>query len=154
MNFYNKIIINHSSSDIDLNNSSVDLLNIDYNNDVYHPNEINATLNILDSKGIEKACLFFQLHRYSRTEHLWDDFITTFEQHKDKIACFYTTDIYSGGEVANNNTRTAIHFVAELKKKGINAQYFPLESCFDKFVLYKENIKNFLNKEKIIILYI
>lgn len=118
----------------------------------HHPNEINATLNILDIKGIEKVHLFFQLHRYSRTEHLWDDFITTLEQHKNKIACLYTTDIYSAGEVANNNTRTAIHFVAELKKRGINAQYFPLESCFDKFFLYQENIKNSLNKEKIIIL--
>jgi UDP-N-acetylmuramate--alanine ligase len=118
----------------------------------HHPNEINATLNVLDIKGIEKVYLFFQLHRYSRTEQLWDDFITTLEQHKDKIACLYTTDIYSGGEVANNNTRTALHFVAELKKKGINAQYFPLESCFDKFFSYQQNIKNCLNKEKIIIL--
>lgn len=118
----------------------------------HHPNEINATLNVLDIKGIEKVYLFFQLHRYSRTEQLWDDFITTLEQHKDKIACLYTTDIYSGGEVANNNTRTALHFVAELKKRGINAQYFPLESCFDKFFSYQQNIKNCFNKEKIIIL--
>ena len=118
----------------------------------HHPNEINATLNVLAIKGIEKAYLFFQLHRYSRTEQLWEDFIGTLEQHKDKIACLYTTDIYSAGEVAQSHTRTALDFVVELKNRGINAQYFPQESCFENFFSYQKHINNSLNKEKIIIL--
>lgn len=118
----------------------------------HHPEEIDATLSILEVKEIKKVYLFFQLHRYSRTEELWNNFIDTFEKYKEKIACLYTTDIYSAGELPRNKSITGSNFAFELNQKGILTKYFPAKSNFEDFLIYKNDIKNARDKEKIIIL--
>jgi UDP-N-acetylmuramate--alanine ligase len=118
----------------------------------HHPTEIDATLSILKDKGIAKAYIFFQFHRFSRTEQLWNDFIETFKRHKKHIGCIYMPYIYSAGEVQQNPTKTTPNFILELHNINIPAKYCNLSSTFEDFLLYKNDIKDTMSKDKIIIL--
>jgi UDP-N-acetylmuramate--alanine ligase len=45
----------------------------------HHPTEIRATLEVLRAyAGARRTVVTFQPHRYSRTQALWDDFLTAF----------------------------------------------------------------------------
>lgn len=61
----------------------------------HHPTEIAATLASARPVFTDKRIVMvFQPHRYSRTQKLWDDFITVLDK-ADKVILL---DIYSGGE--------------------------------------------------------
>jgi UDP-N-acetylmuramate--alanine ligase len=63
----------------------------------HHPTEIRATLETL--KGLADArrtVVLFQPHRYTRTQHLWDEFSRAFHQ----ADLLLVTDIYPAGEEA------------------------------------------------------
>ncbi len=60
----------------------------------HHPVEIKATLAAARSGWNRRVVAVFQPHRYSRTEALFDDFVTAFYQ-ADHIAVM---DIYAAGE--------------------------------------------------------
>jgi UDP-N-acetylmuramate--alanine ligase len=61
----------------------------------HHPTEIQATLKALRGFiGEKRMVVLFQPHRFSRTLHLWDDFLTSFQE--ADLLCM--TDIYSAGE--------------------------------------------------------
>jgi len=62
----------------------------------HHPTEIVATLAVLNQirNDRESICVVFQPHRYSRTMHLMDDLITSF----DGIDQLVITDIYAASE--------------------------------------------------------
>jgi len=60
----------------------------------HHPAEIRATLDAARGCGFEHLLVLFQPHRYSRTQHLWDDFCRAFN-HADFLVL---TDVYAASE--------------------------------------------------------
>jgi UDP-N-acetylmuramate--alanine ligase len=61
----------------------------------HHPAEIRATLDTLRARaGGRRTVVLFQPHRYTRTQHLWDDFCRAFHQ----ADVLLLTDIYPAGE--------------------------------------------------------
>src|SRR5271155_107043 len=60
----------------------------------HHPAEIRATLEAARGCGYKRLLVLFQPHRYSRTQHLWEDFLRSFNQ----ADVLVITDIYAAGE--------------------------------------------------------
>ena len=61
----------------------------------HHPSEIRATLEALRGRaGERRTVVLFQPHRYTRTQHLWDDFCRAFHQADVLLLC----DIYPASE--------------------------------------------------------
>ncbi len=61
----------------------------------HHPSEIRATLEALRGRaGGRRTVVLFQPHRYTRTQHLWDDFCRAFHQADVLLLC----DIYPAAE--------------------------------------------------------
>ncbi|MGA3293738.1 MAG: UDP-N-acetylmuramate--L-alanine ligase [Candidatus Acidiferrales bacterium] len=60
----------------------------------HHPAEIRATLEAARGCGYKRLLVLFQPHRYTRTRHLWDDFLRSFNQ----ADVLVITDVYSAGE--------------------------------------------------------
>jgi UDP-N-acetylmuramate--alanine ligase len=61
----------------------------------HHPTEIRATLDTLRTRAAgRRTVVLFQPHRYSRTQHLWDEFCRAF--HAADVVLL--ADIYSAGE--------------------------------------------------------
>jgi UDP-N-acetylmuramate--alanine ligase len=61
----------------------------------HHPTEIRATLETLRGRaGTRRTVVLFQPHRYTRTQHLWDDFCRAF--HLADLVVL--ADIYPAGE--------------------------------------------------------
>jgi len=60
----------------------------------HHPAEIRATLAAAKAGFDRRVITVFQPHRYSRTRHLWSDFLTAFYQSDVLIVM----DIYAAGE--------------------------------------------------------
>ena len=60
----------------------------------HHPAEIRATLEAARGCAFERLLVLFQPHRYTRTQHLWDDFCRAFNQ----ADVLVITDIYAAGE--------------------------------------------------------
>jgi UDP-N-acetylmuramate--alanine ligase len=60
----------------------------------HHPAEIRATLEAARNCRFNRLIVLFQPHRYTRTQHLWDDFCRAFNQADVLIL----TDIYPAGE--------------------------------------------------------
>lgn len=98
----------------------------------HHPTEVLATLNTARSiadRQNGKVVAIFQPHRYSRLEHLFDDFTTCFND-ADHL---YITDVYGAGEEAiegitgmkliekikHNDTHPSVHFTSEREIVGI-----------------------------------
>jgi UDP-N-acetylmuramate--alanine ligase len=62
----------------------------------HHPAEIRATLEAARGCNYDRLLVLFQPHRYTRTQHLWDDFCRAFN-HVDLLVL---TEIYPAGEPA------------------------------------------------------
>jgi UDP-N-acetylmuramate--alanine ligase len=61
----------------------------------HHPTEIKATLEALRHRaGSRRTIVVFQPHRYTRTQHLWDEFCRAFHQADLLLVC----DVYAAGE--------------------------------------------------------
>ncbi|MGA8224571.1 MAG: UDP-N-acetylmuramate--L-alanine ligase [Candidatus Acidiferrales bacterium] len=60
----------------------------------HHPAEIRATLEAARGCDYKRLLVLFQPHRYSRTQHLWDDFCRSFNQ----ADVLVMTEIYAAGE--------------------------------------------------------
>lgn len=60
----------------------------------HHPAEIRATLDAARLCGFERILVLFQPHRYTRTKHLWDEFLGAFHQ----ADLLVLTDIYAASE--------------------------------------------------------
>lgn len=60
----------------------------------HHPTEVKATLAAAASGLERRVVVVFQPHRYTRTQHLLEEFFTAFNQ-ADKLI---VTDIYAAGE--------------------------------------------------------
>ncbi|MGB7601159.1 MAG: UDP-N-acetylmuramate--L-alanine ligase, partial [Candidatus Sulfotelmatobacter sp.] len=62
----------------------------------HHPNEIRATLEAARVCKFNRVLVLFQPHRYSRTQHLWDEFCLAFN-HADVLVLM---DVYPAGEAS------------------------------------------------------
>jgi UDP-N-acetylmuramate--alanine ligase len=62
----------------------------------HHPTEIRATLKAAKEALGKRLVVVFQPHRYSRTYHLWDDFLTAFYE----ADVLHLLDIYPAGEAS------------------------------------------------------
>jgi UDP-N-acetylmuramate--alanine ligase len=60
----------------------------------HHPAEIRATLEAARGCKFNRLLVLFQPHRYTRTQHLWDDFCCAFNQ----ADILVLTDIYAASE--------------------------------------------------------
>jgi UDP-N-acetylmuramate--alanine ligase len=60
----------------------------------HHPAEIRATLEAARGCKFNRLLVLFQPHRYSRTQHLWDEFRSAFNQ----ADLLVLTDIYAASE--------------------------------------------------------
>jgi UDP-N-acetylmuramate--alanine ligase len=60
----------------------------------HHPVEIQATLTAARGCGYQRLLVLFQPHRYTRTQHLWDDFCRAFND----ADVLVLTDIYAANE--------------------------------------------------------
>ncbi len=60
----------------------------------HHPVEIRATLEAARGCKFNRLLVLFQPHRYTRTQHLWDDFSRAFNQ----ADVLVLTDIYAASE--------------------------------------------------------
>jgi len=60
----------------------------------HHPTEIKETLKAAKNTGYERVIAIFQPHRYSRTLHLFDEFVKAF----DRADHLIITSIYGAGE--------------------------------------------------------
>src|SRR5271170_6412150 len=61
----------------------------------HHPVEIRATLEAARGCKFNRILVLFQPHRFSRTQHLWDEFCRTF----NNADVLVMTDIYAASEI-------------------------------------------------------
>lgn len=107
----------------------------------HHPNEIMHTLRVAHHRKKNRLITVFQPHRFSRTFHLWDDFLSVFAT--SNIDCLVITDIFAASESPIANI-TAERFVTELKKCNptLNIHYIPYtHDCKEIITLIKATIK-------------
>lgn len=89
----------------------------------HHPTEVRAALQAFREKfPNERLVVYFQPHRYSRTEHCWHDFTTSFAV-ADVVVL---TDIYPAGEAPIAGI-TAERLVEDLKHS--NKAYWPKDGA-------------------------
>ena len=69
----------------------------------HHPVEIRATLEAARAASSTRSLVLFQPHRYSRTQHLWDDFSRAF----NLADVLVLTDIYAASEAAHSRASPA-----------------------------------------------
>ncbi|HXZ12598.1 MAG TPA: UDP-N-acetylmuramate--L-alanine ligase [Candidatus Sulfotelmatobacter sp.] len=60
----------------------------------HHPAEIRATLEAARGCSYKRLLVLFQPHRFTRTQHLWEDFCRSFNQADIVVV----TEIYAAGE--------------------------------------------------------
>jgi UDP-N-acetylmuramate--alanine ligase len=92
----------------------------------HHPREIYNTLLVARKKTHGKVVIIFQPHRYTRTDKLWDEFISMFmETAPDHLII---TDIYPASEIPIPGI-TSEAFTADLvaKNPSFPAFYYPLD---------------------------
>jgi len=103
----------------------------------HHPTEIYHSLITARRKSKNNLIVVFQPQRYSRTYHLWDEFVTTF--HKSDINHLILTDIYAASETAIENI-TGQRLAEEIQKKSpqISVHFIPfhpdLHAIHDKVI--------------------
>jgi UDP-N-acetylmuramate--alanine ligase len=113
----------------------------------HHPKEIESVIHVARGKATNKLTVVFQPHRYSRTEKLWDDFLSTLNNHA--IDTLIITDIYSAGEPSITNI-TSYRLVQELKtiNPEINAYYAPYTDTFDAII---DTLNQSLNPQDLVL---
>lgn len=100
----------------------------------HHPTEVRATLQAFREKFEKnRLIVYFQPHRYSRTEHCWQDFKTCFTQ----ADVLFLGDIYAAGEAPLPGI-TSEKLIAEINHK--NGFYAPKEKMRD--MILKELMPN------------
>jgi UDP-N-acetylmuramate--alanine ligase len=86
----------------------------------HHPAEIRATLEAARGCKFNRLLVLFQPHRYTRTQHLWDDFCRAFNQ----ADILVLTDIYAASEAPIPGI-TSEALAAAIREAGHkNVQYF------------------------------
>ncbi len=95
----------------------------------HHPTEIYNTLNVARKRAGNNLTVVFQPQRYSRTYHLWDDFIDIFLN--STVDHLIITDIYPASEKPIE-TVTSNRLALELiqKNPSFTVTYIPADTNF------------------------
>ncbi|MFH0898285.1 MAG: UDP-N-acetylmuramate--L-alanine ligase [bacterium] len=102
----------------------------------HHPTEIKNTLNIAYKRKQKKLHVIFQPHRYTRTEKLWEDFVTLFANHEGYVIdTLLMTDIYPASEapIANITSKNLIDAI-KAKNPVLCAEYCSSSDEVVKFI--------------------
>jgi len=97
----------------------------------HHPAEIRATLEAARGCKFNRLLVLFQPHRYTRTQHLWDEFARSFNQ-ADLLALI---DIYAASEtpIAGINSEALANSIREAGHK--NVHYYRSMQAAIEFIL-------------------
>jgi len=97
----------------------------------HHPAEIRATLEAARGCKFNRLLVLFQPHRYSRTQHLWDEFARSFNQ-ADLLALI---DIYAASEtpIPGINSEALANSIREAGHK--NVHYYRSMQAAIEFIL-------------------
>ncbi len=84
----------------------------------HHPAEIRATLEAARECKFNRLLVLFQPHRFTRTQHLWDDFVRAFNQ-ADVLAL---VDIYPASEapIPGITSEALANSIREAGHKNVN----------------------------------
>jgi UDP-N-acetylmuramate--alanine ligase len=85
----------------------------------HHPAEVRATVGAIRDSWKRPLIVVFQPHRYSRTQDLFDDFVTAFDG-ADRLVL---TDIYAAGEDPIAGVSSEALYQAIKKQGHLDAQY-------------------------------
>ena len=85
----------------------------------HHPAEIRATVSAIRDSWRRPLIVVFQPHRYSRTQDLFDDFVTAFDG-ADRLILI---DIYAAGEDPVAGVSSEALYQAIRKQGHLDAQY-------------------------------
>lgn len=99
----------------------------------HHPKEIEATIKVARAHADQKLIMFFQPHRYTRTQKLWDHFITVFKS--APLDALVITDIYPASEHPIDGINS-VAFIEALKKQSPSypVLYAPLDQNMTHFL--------------------
>ncbi|HXR32167.1 MAG TPA: UDP-N-acetylmuramate--L-alanine ligase [Verrucomicrobiae bacterium] len=97
----------------------------------HHPTEIRATLEAARGCKFNRLLVLFQPHRYSRTQHLWDEFSRSFNQ-ADLLVLI---DIYAASEapIAGISSEALANTIREAGHK--NVHYYRSMQAAIEFIL-------------------
>ena len=114
----------------------------------HHPKEIEYCLATARKRSKNKVVVVFQPHRYTRTEKLWHDFVSTFAA--SAIDTLIITDIYSAGEPSIDGV-TSKKLAQELQALncGLHINYIPYD---DTFTLIKDAINASIEQDDLVLL--
>ena len=87
----------------------------------HHPTEVEKTLTVAQNRVQKKLLVAFQLHRFSRTQKLWQEFVTLFAT--QKMDALFLTDIYPAMEDAIEGITTE-NLINDIKKQAPDLQVF------------------------------
>lgn len=85
----------------------------------HHPEEIKATLRAAREGWNRRIVVLFQPHRYTRTHHLFNQFLTAF----DEADVLFITSIYPAGEEAIEGV-SALQLVDGIRQQGQQNVYW------------------------------
>lgn len=104
----------------------------------HHPKEIELTLEVARKCTKNKLCVIFQPHRYTRTYHLWNNFIDTFLN--SPIDHLVITDIFPASEQPIEHI-TSKRLVQELQSRNpsFTIQHIPYDSALTAIETYVQD---------------
>ncbi len=104
----------------------------------HNPPKIACALQVARARTAGRLIVVFQPHRYSRTHHLWQEFIQTFIA--GNIDELIITDIYSASEAPIAGI-TSEQFAQDLKleKPDFSVHYIPQNSDFGAVIAHLES---------------
>ena len=96
----------------------------------HHPKEVIATLAVAKKRAHGKLITIFQPHRFTRTQRLWDEFVSTFAA--SGIDELIITDIYPASEapIEGISSQKLVQAI-QAKNPNINVQYVPYQNDFN-----------------------
>lgn len=87
----------------------------------HHPTEVEKTLIVAQKRAEKKLLVAFQLHRFSRTQKLWHEFVFLFTT--QKMDALLLTDIYPAMEKSIEGITTE-NMIEDIKKQAPNLAVF------------------------------
>lgn len=87
----------------------------------HHPTEVEKTLLVAQKRAEKKLLVAFQLHRFSRTQKLWHEFVSLFAS--QKMDALLLTDIYPAMELPIEGISTE-NMIVDIKKQAPDLAVF------------------------------
>jgi UDP-N-acetylmuramate--alanine ligase len=114
----------------------------------HHPVEIHHTLMVARKRSKNKLTVIFQPHRYTRTYHLWNDFVKTLTEHA--IDHLLITDIFPSSEapIEGIDSKRLVREIKEMKPS-LDVRYIPFE---DDFSSLKSELDSIVNPHDLVLL--